>query len=422
MKKGKVNIAGKGKKSLAAMGMALAVVAGLAGCAGHQHGEEGHDHEAETHAEAAKDAHGDDIVMSHEAVEKSGIVLAEVTPGTFREAVKAQGVIESSRQGERIITAPAGGIITFHGNAVDGAAVKAGQLLFTVTSRDTEQGDAQAAVNTDLQLARQEYERAEKLVKDGLISRKEYDSAKAAYERTKAVADGVAARSRNGMGITAPISGFMIQVNVRPGQFVNMGDPLAVVTADRRIMLRAELSERHRDFVNRISGANIRVPGAESAVDLSPGSSLAPRVLTRGSVNTEASHYLPIYIEFDNPGALGSGAVVEAWLLGNERQGVITVPKSALVEDNGYYYVYVKEDEHDHDKKAGHDEGEDGEEEEDDDHFVFNKREVKIGGFDGSQVEIISGLEDGETIATEGALKIKMAGMGSAIQGHSHHH
>ena len=91
--------------------------------------------------------------------------------------------------------------------------------------------------------------------------------------------------------------------------------------------------------------------------------------------------------------------MVEAWLLASPREGVITLPKSAIVEDGGLYYVY--EEVHP---------------------SVFRKHEVTVGATDGSRVEITSGLHGGERIAMSGALRIKMAGMGSAIPAHSHNH
>lgn len=370
----------------------------LTGC-GHSHDEHGDEHDHEAAEEKHGEAHGDDVVMNHEAAEKAGLAFETVEPGEFREVVKASGVIENARGAERVIVAPASGVVTFRSGVVAGAAVSAGEGLFTISSQGLEQGDATATVHVDKALAEKELRRAEELVKENLISKKEYERIKAEYERAKAGEASVAARSRGGVGVSAPIGGFLAEVNVRPGSFVNMGDPLAIVAANRRLMLRADVSERDRAFVAGVSGANVAI-GRGEAVSLE-GRNL--RVLSGNGGMTNASHYIPVYLEFDNPGTLGSGSVGEVWLLGAPKSGVLSVPKSAVVEENGYYYVYI-------------------EEEREKENIVFERKEVKLGGFDGRRYEVLAGLEPGEKVVTEGALKVKMAGMGAAIPGHSHHH
>lgn len=368
------------------------------GC-GHNHDEHGDEHDHEAAEAKHEEGHGDDVVMNHEAVEKAGLEYETVELGEFREVVKASGVLENARGAERVIVAPASGVVSFRSGVVAGAAVSAGEGLFTISSQGLEQGDATATVHVDKTLAEKELRRAEELVKDNLISKKEYERIRAEYERAKANESSVAARSRSGVGVSSPIGGFLAEVSVRPGSFVNMGDPLAIVAANRRLMLRANVSERDRAFVGNITGANVAI-GRGEALSLE-GRNL--RVLSGNGAQTGASHYIPVYLEFDNPGSLGSGSVGEVWLLGAPQSGVISVPKSAVIEENGYYYVYI-------------------EEESEKEHTVFERKEVKLGGFDGRRYAVVSGLEPGEKVVTEGALKVKMAGMGAAIPGHSHHH
>lgn len=394
------------------VGMTLAAACGSH--EGHDHGKEGHDHEKEAahgheghvhedgdehegeEGEKEGEAHANEVVMTPEALKSANLTIQKIEPGAFREAVKCAGVIETSRGGEREIIAPASGVVTFSNGVVDGATIGAGQALFHISSKGLEQGDAAATAQIDRNLAEKELRRAEELVKDNLISKKEYDQIRANYERAKANASSVAARNRAGMTVTSPIGGALVNVSVAPGSFVNMGDRLASVVADRRLLLRAELSQRDRNFAAQVTGANIQVPGSERIVELA---NFAPRVLSSRPTSDSRSHFIPIYIEFNNPGVLGQGSVAEVWLLGAVQNGVLSVPRSALVEDAGLFYVYVEE-------APG----------------VFEKVEVKRGASDGSRVQILSGLEPGSKVVTEGALKVKLAGMGSSIQGHSHNH
>lgn len=381
------------KISRTAIPVLLALLA--AGCS---HSGHDHDHESEEAAEEKHGGHADLIEMSREAVESAGIVTEPVTPGDFRDAVKAAGTIENTTGARRVISAPASGIVSFSPGIVSGMGVAAGRPLFTISSKGLEQSDPAATLRVDVEAARRQLERADKLIGENLITRKEYEEIRAAYDRAVAAASTVGARTAQAVGVAAPMGGYLVNISVSPGSFVNMGDPLAVVAADRRLVLRADLSERHRGFAHLISGADILPPGADEPISLA---ALSPRVLSANPSSAGEAHYFPVYIEFDNPGTLGSGTVVEAWLNGSLRSGVISVPKSALVEEGGYFYVYVKEK---------------------DEHEVFRKAEVRTGASGAGRVEILSGLNPGEEVVTDGALKVRMAGMGSAIHGHSHHH
>lgn len=368
---------------------AAIVMACLATGCGHSHS----DHEDNEHK---GESHGDEVVLSHEALETAGLEFETTERTTFHEVVKCSAIIENSRGAERVISAPAGGIVTFGPNIVDGAQVRAGQTLFHISSHNTELGDASATVGIERDLAAKELKRAEELIKENLISRQEYDRIKADYERASRMASSVAVRNRAGMTVTAPIGGALVNVMVSPGSFVNMGDPLVTVAADRRLLLRAEVSERDRNFIPGIRGAVISVGSGENAVRLAAGD---VKVLSTATATNAQSHYIPVYLEFNNPGGLGSGSVVEVYLTGSPREGVLTVPRSALIEDGGMKFVFVEEGE-----------------------GVFHKHEVTTGATDGNRVEILSGLPEGEKLVVTGALRLKLAGMGSGIPAHSHHH
>lgn len=369
----------------------------------HHHDHEDHDHEGHGHegehshkGEESNEKHGDEVVLNHEALESAGLEFETSARGSFHEVLKCAAIIENSRGAERVIAAPASGIVTFSSGIVNGAQVKAGQGLFHISSENTEQGDAAATAGIERDLMAKELKRAEELIKDNLISRKEYDQIKANYERAQKDASSVAARNRKGMSVSSPIAGTLINVTVAPGSFVNMGDPLATVATDRRLLLRAELSERDRDFIPRINGAVIRSGSGDNAIPLEASD---VKVLSTNAATNAQSHFIPVYLEFNNPGGLGSGNVVEVWLTGNPRDGVLTVPRRAIIEDGGLKFVFVEEEK-----------------------GIFHKHEVTTGATDGNRVEILSGLPEGEKVVTSGALRIKLAGMASSIPGHTHHH
>ncbi len=359
---------------------------------GHSGESEEHEHEHEEGEE-----HGSDhIVLSHEAEENAGIETETVTPSAFRNVIRAGGVIENTRTAERIVSAPASGILTFSGNLVTGSQVTQGRSICTISSKGMEAGDDILRARAALSAARKQLERGEELYKSNLMTRREYESLQSDVEAAEASLAGVSSRTAGaGVTVTAPISGYLLNIRVRSGEYVNAGDPIAVISQSRHLMLRADVSERHAADVGNVMSANIVTSDGQTySLD-----NLEPRVVSSGVTDISQGYYIPIFIEFNNPGGLHSGTNVKAYLLGTPREGVISVPKEAIVEESGVFSVYVE---------TGHCE--------------YERREVSLGASDGIRTEIKSGLKPGDKVVTKGAMSVRMAGMGSKIQGHTHNH
>jgi multidrug efflux pump subunit AcrA (membrane-fusion protein) len=113
----------------------------------------------------------------------------------------------------------------------------------------------------------------------------------------------------------------------------------------------------------------------------------------------ENNHYLPVIFQLENEGHLLEGAFAEVYLKSTPKPYVLTVPLSALGEEQGGHYVYVQ--------MTGE---------------SYSKRYVSTGQHNGLFVEIIKGLKPGERVVTEGLSLVKAASMatGEISDGHSH--
>ena len=85
--------------------------------------------------------------------------------------------------------------------------------------------------------------------------------------------------------------------------------------------------------------------------------------------------YVPVTFEFDNKGAIIPGSFVEIYLLTAPMQNVISVPVSALIEEQGVYSVFVRVHEE-----------------------AYKKVPVTLGADNGSEVQILSGLNAGDEV------------------------
>ena len=364
---------------------------------GHSHGQ---DHSGHNHGASAKGGeHGDDvIVFTKDQMKKSGVKVAKVEAADFNDVIKTGGQVLAAQGDERTVAATASGIVSYVNKSLtDGFAVNAGQGLFTISSKGLVDGDSSAAARVAYDAAKKAYDRAASLVKDKIISQREFEEAKANLDRAQADLNTVAGRAAtSGVTVTSPISGYVITLLVKPGEYVSVGQPIATVSQNRRLQLRAEVSERYFDRLGNITSANFILPyRPDETLCLSD---LNGRIVSFGKASAAGSYYLPVILEFDNVGNITPGSYAEIYLLGAPRKNVISVPKGAIAEEQGLFFVFVE-------TSAEH----------------FEKREVKLGADNGASIEVKSGLKSGEKVVTEGAIHVKMASLSSAIpHGHSH--
>lgn len=70
-------------------------------------------------------------------------------------------------------------------------------------------------------------------------------------------------------GLRPPIGGFIKNVAVSEGAFVEVGQTLATVSQNKRLVLRAEVSQRYLNDLRSVSGANFRTPYDDKVYSLS---------------------------------------------------------------------------------------------------------------------------------------------------------
>lgn len=363
--------------------------------ASHEHEHE-HGHEGENDRE---DEHADEIIFTKAQAEKTDFKVEKAEPKTFRQVIETTGQILPAPGDESVIVATGNGVVSFNNRRLaEGAAVTKGETVFTIMSRNIAEGDHYSKVKAGYERAETEFRRAESLVKDRIISQKEYETVKLEYENAKIAFDAVSGKqTANGVSVVSPLQGFVKNILVKEGEYITTGQPLATVSQNKRLVLRAEVSEKHYHLLNNIRSANFKTPYDNKVYVLSE---LNGSILSFGKASGSNSFYIPVSFEFDNKGDVIPGSFVEVFLLSGEQENTLTLPVSALTNEMGVFYVYVQLDE----------EG-------------YRKQEVTVGGNNGKEVEILKGIHAGEHVVTRGAYQVKMASASGAIpHGHSHEH
>ena len=375
---------------------------GLAACGSKSHDHD-HDHEEETeqHAGEAGDDHdhGDEIILTPEKARAAGVKVETIMPGTFHGVIHTSGKVLSASCDETTVVATISGRVSYKNHVSEGLKVAGGTALFSITSAGMQvaDGDPVQRARIDYERAERDYTRARLLIKDKIISEKDLAVAKAEYEAARLTYTSVQkTRSAGGVVVTAPRGGYVKQCLVAGGDYVEAGQPLAVITQNKHLYLRAEIPEREFKELNKIRCAKFRTSYSDRLYDITD---MGGHIQSYGRSAEVNNSYIPVVFEFNNTGDVVQGSYAEIYLITQERENVLTLPLTALTEEQGVHYIYIQVD------KEG-----------------YRKQEVTLGESDGERVEILSGLKKGDKVVTKGAIQVKLASAANAIPAHNHNH
>lgn len=363
----------------------------------HDHeATDGHNHEADGHNETAE-AHSDEIILPKAKAEAAGVKVGIAEPAPFRQVIKVGGQVLAAQGDESMAVATVAGVVSFRGKVTEGMSVGSGTPLVTISSSNIAEGDPVQRARIAYEVSKKEYERMKALLANKIVSDKEFAQAEQNYENARLSYEALSKNhSAIGQSITSPIAGYVKSILVKEGDYVTIGQPLVSVTQNRRLFLRAEVSEKYYPYLRTISSANFRTPYNNKVYGLD---ALNGKLLSFGKTAGDNSFYVPVTFEFDNKGEVIPGSYVEVFLLSSPMDNVISLPRTALTEEQGIHFVYLQLDE----------EG-------------YKKQEVTIGADNGQSVQILTGVKPGDRVVTEGAYQVRLASASNAIPAHTHEH
>ena len=267
----------------------------------------------------------------------------------------------------------------------DGEYVEAGEILVELTSaaEATRLAEAQATVDE----AQRQLIRLQDLSADRLVAGSALDQARTATQTAQARLEGVMADLEDRL-IRAPFSGYLGFRNVSTGSLLTPGtvittlDDVSIMKLDFRIpeVYLADIAVGQDIATRSIVYKDRGFPGVITVI----GSRVDP--VTR-SVSVRA--------EIENPTRqLRPGMLMTVALALNEKT-VMVVPERAVIAAQGQQYVYV----------VGADNR-------------VERRSVELGRRRDGQVEIVTGLEVGERVVSEGTVQVR-PGLTVQVQGES---
>ncbi|MFT3856234.1 MAG: efflux RND transporter periplasmic adaptor subunit [Aquabacterium sp.] len=223
----------------------------------------------------------------------------------------------------------------------EGEAVKAGQVIGRFDDQEyasrLRQAEQQAAAaKAQWQIARQNLDNSQALVKQGFVSRNALDTAlsneaaaRATHEAAQSAVE-LAGKAVRDTVVRAPIDGLIAQRFVQPGERVNVDGRIVEVVDLRSLELQAPLSPADVLQIRVGTPAALQVEGLSR-----PIAAHVARINPSASADTRN---VMVYLALDDHASLRQGLFVQGHIRLDEKQALI-VPASAVVRDAGHAYV-----------------------------------------------------------------------------------
>ncbi len=342
-----------------------------------------------------KDA-GDLITFLKEQQWKVPFATATAERREIKRSVWAIGEILPSPNAYVEVISPVDGVVQFNGGrtpALPGTSVSRGDILAVITPPLL--GDGWASARLAFEQAQRDYERAQRLKEREALSERDFEAIENEYRSRKAGFESLrGGGDTDALELHAPIHGRVIEWNLRPGQRVSAGDKLMAIADPQTVWLRANVYERDYRTLGTPVGVLVKT-GRDGVVINGP----RMRLLSSGGALDPESRTVPVLIEVANEeGALKINEIAPVELYTSEQSSATAVPVGAIYDDNGIDVVFIQH------------EGE-----------SFEKRIVTKGLRFKNWVSILTGLEVGERVVTEGGYFVKLASTSTEI-GHGHAH
>ena len=360
--------------------------------------------------------------------------LAKVEQKSLARQVRAVGRVVPAASGRAIVAPSVSGILSQGKLPIIGQFVSQGQTLTILhqTPTATELADiannntqikienirleaekrrliqaineAQARVNQ----TKAEYERTQNLYEQQISSLRQLQLAEADYKASQAIFDSVISQknafddiskitpyqisTQTNYAINAPISGTIVAVHKTLGEQVNAGEAIFEIINLDTVWIEAPIFEGDLPKLEKLSEAIFTTTA-------NPTKEHVGKIVNIGAVVDEKTRTATVTFTVANSDkALKIGMQANVRLDASEEVDAMLVPKEAVLDHEGKKIAYILLS---------------GEE--------FQRREVTLGDSYGDKVAILSGLQAGERVVTQGAYQLKLQELRPADAGaHSH--
>lgn len=299
-----------------------------------------------------EEAHDPNLVeFTQEQYKTTDIQLGNVTSTNLGNYIKASGTIDVPPNQLISITSPYGGTIKST-TVIEGKYVRKGEVIATIENPEFVQIQQDyLESSSQLGFLRQDLQRQQELVKEGIAARKSLQKASSEYNSMVARSEGLKAKLRmininpgsvrtgnftSRVAIVAPSSGYITHVYSNVGKYVGANEVLADMANTSNILVRVKVFEKDLPMVKM--GQNIRFRATGDSIER-----IAKVFLIGKDIDTDRT--VEIHGKIVNPTqTLLPGMFINAIM---EIGSIATpaLPQQAVVQSGGKNYIFILADE-----------------------------------------------------------------------------
>ncbi len=368
---------------------------------GHEEAKEEHGDEGGEHAEGGEDHGEEGVVKLDEAqLTAAGIKISEVGPGKLAREVTVPGKIVAAADRMAQIVPKVAGVVTEALKNL-GDTVKKGEVLALIESREMAEAVADfLATKRAEELARTTFNREKGLWDKKITAEQDYLNAKNSHQEAQIRLD-LAKQKLQTLGhegdiagngnarfhqLKAPLDGRVIARELTLGEFVDTTHTAFTVADLSVVWVETAIAPGDLPFVKEGQPATIMGSGGKAEGKL---------IFVSPAIDPETRAAKAI-IELENAdGKWRPGEFANAAISTSAQEVDFILPKESVQSVDGQNVVFVRSDK------------------------GFEKRVVGLGREDSRHVEIVSGLQAGDTVAVSGTFTLK-AEFGKAEAEHAH--
>lgn len=296
------------------------------------------------------DEHEGDLEHIHITARQAAALKFDMDSLRHRDmgnSVEASGQLKVPPKNEAVITGMMGANIKSI-EVRQGAEVKQGQVLAYLSHPDMlDLQSAYRKAHDEMMYLEKEYQRQKRLYEEGVAAGMIFQQAEKNYSSTKEHTKALASQLRllnlnpgaiqsgrifEQIPIISPINGFVQEINVRTGQFVEPQAVLFEVVNPEEIYADLRIYEKDAHSIEEGQWVDLHLPSSQMEV--------RAKVFSVGKSFESASRSIHVLAEIDAPGAkLFPGTFVKARIR-SEEQSVTAFPESAIVEVENKTYVF----------------------------------------------------------------------------------
>lgn len=266
----------------------------------------------------------------------------------------------------------------------EGDPVAKGQTIISLDTTDYETGATVAAAalaqaESAYENTRTNVERTRQLYEQGAVSQQQMEQAELGLVQASSALEQARVGVQNAQNllsncqVTSPINGVVGLIQITEGNMASPQAPVAVVSSTGKMAVKINVAESEIGFVKVNDPVKVKVSSISDR-------EFTGKITSVAAVAHPQTRAFPVEVTLENPdNVLRSGMIAEVQVATEKKDGVLTIPRNAVVQKGARHVVFTVDEE-----------------------SVVHETTIQVGIQNRERVEVIKGLKVGDQVVVKG--------------------